>query len=90
LNPTPLVRIKNTIATHKKLVICVSIVLIIALILSMVFIRINKEQTYYGDYYVTTSGHKYHRKECIYVKYKNNISRLAKIQKHLIHKHYYV
>lgn len=78
LNPTPLVKVKNAIATHKKLVICVSIVLIIALILGMAFMRINKEQTYYGDYYVTTSGHKYHRKECIYVKYKNNTSRLSK------------
>ena len=78
LNPAPVTKIKNAISTRKKLVISVLIVLIITLILGMVFIRINKEQTYYGDYYVTTSGHKYHRKECIYVKYKNNISRLSK------------
>lgn len=78
LNPPPLMKLKNTIATHKKLVICVAIVLIITLIVSIVFMRFNEEQTYHGEYYVTTSGHKYHREECIYVKYKNNTSRLSK------------
>lgn len=78
LNPPLIVKAKTAMVTHKKATISVLIVMLIAFITFTTSIIVNKEQSYYGEFYITTSGHKYHKKECIHVKYKNNISRLSK------------
>lgn len=36
-----------------------------------------RENLFYGDFYVTTSGNRYHRKECIHIKNKTNVHRLT-------------
>lgn len=57
-------------------------VLIIAaatLIVGVVGIGIaQKQKSYFGNYYVTETGCKYHKKNCIFVKNKANIHRLTK------------
>jgi hypothetical protein len=35
------------------------------------------EKTYYGEYYVTENGEKYHDEDCIYIKDKSNVHRLT-------------
>jgi len=37
----------------------------------------NREASYYGEYYITGSGQKYHEKDCIHVKNKTNVYRLT-------------
>ena len=36
-----------------------------------------KEMSYYGEYYVTETGYKYHTEDCGYVKSKTNVRRLT-------------
>ena len=37
-----------------------------------------RQRSYYGEYYITNSGHKYREAECIFVKDKSNVERLTK------------
>ena len=41
-------------------------------------ILIHAKNVYYGEYYVTPSGTKYHTKDCNFVSGKKNIHRLTK------------
>ena len=67
-----------TIREHKKIFVTVVILLFITLILSVIMFSAKKEKSYYGEYYITSSGDKYHKKECIFVKNKNTVERLTK------------
>lgn len=57
----------------------IAVVLIIALIVvgCIVGYEIHCEKNYYGEYYITSTGNKYHDKDCGYVKGKDNIERLT-------------
>lgn len=70
--------VKIKLAKHKKAVISVIVAVIIVLggIAAGRFIAL--QLSYYGDYYVTTTGSKYHVKECGYVNYKTNTRRFTK------------
>jgi len=63
---------------HKKAFI--TVLVCIALVLSSIFAvtYIKKEKSYFGEFYVTSSGAKYHEKNCIIIKNKKNIRRLTK------------
>ena len=36
-----------------------------------------QQELYYGEFYVTDSGERYHKKECIFIKNKKNVRRLT-------------
>lgn len=58
--------------------IIISLAIILAILIGMVVVGvIQKEQSYYGDYYMTSTGNKYHEEECIFVKDKTNIHRMT-------------
>jgi len=58
--------------------IIISLAIILVILIGMVVIGvIQKEQSYYGDYYMTSTGNKYHEEECIFVKDKTNIHRMT-------------
>ncbi len=63
---------------HKKLVILVCVCVLVAVIGVTVFSIVSKENSYYGEYYVTSTGSKYHEKDCIFVKDKTNVRLLTK------------
>ncbi len=66
------------IKKHKK-IICIVIAIVIVLTVGLIgFSHMRKQESYYGDYYITSTGNKYHEKECIFVKNKSNIHRLTK------------
>lgn len=62
---------------HKKSIRIIAALMVIALIGAAVFGIVKKEQSYYGEYYLTSTGHKYHEKDCIFVKDKTNTQRLT-------------
>ncbi len=63
---------------EKKKMCIITLVTSICLIFSIVLISfIVKQNSYYGEFYVTESGSCYHEKECIFVKDKNSIHRLT-------------
>lgn len=43
-----------------------------------VFSTASKESSYYGELYVTPTGNKYHKKDCIFIKGKTNSRRMTK------------
>jgi len=70
--------IKFFVSRHRK-IFFVSITLIAIMIISIpTTMIIKKQRSYYGEYYITDSGNRYHKKECIFVKDKNNVGRLTK------------
>lgn len=66
------------IRDHKKIVHIGAIVLTIVCALAAGIHNAARQRSYYGEYYITVSGHKYHEAECIFVKDKNNVERLTK------------
>lgn len=72
--------LRLAISGHKKMVAIIASALFVILAVGVAVIIINKEKSYYGDFYITTTGDRYHQSECIHVKNSNNIERLTKEQ----------
>lgn len=72
--------LKIAISEHKRMAIILTSILFVILGLVVAGFAINKEKSYYGDFYITTTGDKYHQAECIHAKNNNNIERLTKEQ----------
>lgn len=70
-------RIGGFVKENKKLCRNIAIVLAAALIITAAVLFIQKQRSYYGDFYVTSTGNRYHEKECIFVKNKSNVHRLT-------------
>lgn len=70
-------RIKRMAEKRKKVEISVAVAIVLLIVGCIVFYKIHCETTYYGEYYVTSTGTKYHNKDCGYVKGKDNIERLT-------------
>ena len=70
-------KICHFVSGHKKAFI--SIVVFVVLIIGVAFSYNsgNPKKSYYGDFYITSTGSKYHEAECIFVKHKDNVSRLT-------------
>lgn len=62
---------------YKKRLISICLVIVAAVGIMGLLLYDQKLSSYYEEYYITESGGKYHEKECIFVKDKNNISRLT-------------
>ena len=70
-------KMQNGLIKHKKTWLAVvAIVLVLAVALA-IFGYIEKEKQYYGEYYITETGSKYHERDCIFVKDKTNTQRLT-------------
>ena len=69
---------KCFINKHKKTVIITFLAMILVAISICCYFAVQKEQSYYGEYYITPTGNKYHEKECIFEKDKTTPSRLSK------------
>lgn len=80
LNNTTKMKAADFLRKHKKTVICCILAIVIAIVSIVAINIISTEKKYYGEYYITTSGNKYHEEGCIFVKDKNNVQRLTKEQ----------
>lgn len=63
---------------NKKSIIIITSIIIVALVVTFVGIVVHREKAYYGDYYITSTGNKYHKRECIFTKDKTTVRRLNK------------
>ena len=75
MNPTFLDKSRCFIGKHK---LCISIVAVLLTVCIVGVSLLAGEQSYYGEYYVTETGSKYHKADCIHIKNKTNIRRLTK------------
>lgn len=78
LNQTKVQRLRRWVRHHKISVIVTSIVLIVIVIAISLLTHHIIEEKYYGDYYITETGFKYHKKNCGYVKDKSTVRRMTK------------
>lgn len=76
LNPSSSSKIKHILHCHKKALLISIIGLALLAVAVAALCYIHKQQSYYGDYYITKSGNKYHKKDCIFVKDKTNARRM--------------
>ncbi len=63
---------------HRRFITCMFVIIMVLLIGTLIVRSITSEKRYYGEYYITTTGSKYHEKNCIFVKDKENVRRLTK------------
>ena len=77
LHPNFIDNIKRWITEHKKSVVVGTTITLVIITLVFVVAGIIKTNSYYGDYYVTETGKKYHREDCIFIKDKKNVERLT-------------
>lgn len=78
LHPSLMLKFTSWIHLHKTITIVAVAIVIIGLVSALFINCMLKKQTYYGEYYVTESGEKYHEKDCICIKDKNNVHRITK------------
>lgn len=78
LNPDVKAKALQNVKKHKKAV--VGILASIAVIICAVCVvgTVHAKNIYYGEYYVTASGTKYHTKDCTFVAGKKNLHRLTR------------
>jgi len=75
---TPTIRgcSKKWLLQHKKLLVGIGIAGILMLL--FVFgVRQYENCTYYGNYYITDSGSKYHIRDCVYIEGKKSLNRMT-------------
>ncbi len=78
LHPSLSVRCRALIGRHKRLAVCIAAFLL-CMGLATAGIRYAQIQdSYFGEYYVTQSGNRYHRKDCPVIRNKTNLQRLTK------------
>ena len=77
LNPPLWLKAVATIKSHKKQSIWIAVIALVLAIAIPVTINIIQSQSYYGEYYVTENGTKYHEKDCMTIKDRSNVRRLT-------------
>lgn len=77
LNKSISQKIGVAVKKRKKTISIVAIVLVILVIGGVIFNAIKREQSYFGEYYLTSTGNKYHEEECIFVKDKSSVHRMT-------------
>lgn len=82
LHPSIGIRIKCWLASYKKYVIAASVVAILVVIGAILITQAVQSRSYYGEYYITENGEKYHKEDCIFVKDKTNVERLTEKDYH--------
>ena len=78
LNQSVWQKVRRILFKHKRAAVAVAVILALGAAAGVSVAVYTKEQSYYGDYYITETGNKYHKKDCIFVKNKTNIRRLTK------------
>ena len=77
INPPIYIKIWIKILEQKKVAITIiSIVGVFAIVLTIAM-TVHRNNSYYGEYYITDNGTKYHEKDCMIIKDKSNTRRLT-------------
>lgn len=78
LNPTKISKATTFVSTHKLISIIISVFLVLIIGGSIATPLVLKQQSYYGNYYATPTGTRYHKETCFYVKDKTTKRRVTK------------
>ncbi|OQB13123.1 MAG: hypothetical protein BWY15_01922 [Firmicutes bacterium ADurb.Bin193] len=78
INPTKISKATTLVSNHKVASIIVSIFVLFAIGVSIANPSMLKHQTYYGNYYVSPTGTRYHKEDCFYIRDKTTKGRVTK------------
>ena len=77
INPPLSAKLLITIQERKKLLISIMSIIVCLVIAITGTMYISKQNSYYGEYYITENGSKYHKSDCMFIKGKTNTERLT-------------
>lgn len=78
LNLPSSIKIKIWLLENKILCFSLAIIILIVLLVIGIYMKTqHDEAVYYGEYYITETGTKYHEKDCMFVKDKTSVRRLT-------------
>jgi Zn-dependent peptidase ImmA (M78 family) len=77
LHPPLFLKFVTTLKNNKKKALWIAIIALALTVIIPLMVNIIQSRSYYGEYYVTESGTKYHEKECMTIKDRSNIRRLT-------------
>ena len=78
LNPTLSNKITTIIVNHKALSIISGVLVLLLIAACITTPIILRQQSYYGNYYVSPSGTRYHKEDCFYIRDKKTKERVTK------------
>lgn len=73
-------KIGRAVKERKKTSAAIVVALALLAISGIIGYAMHCKKTYYSEYYITSTGNKYHDKDCGYVKGKDNVERLTREQ----------
>ena len=77
LHPPLLLKFATTVKRNKKKALWVALIALTLAVIIPITVSVIQSRSYYGEYYVTESGTKYHEKECMTIKDRSNVRRLT-------------
>ena len=77
LHPPLLLKFATTVKSNKKKALWVALIALSLAIIIPLTVNIIQSRSYYGEYYVTESGTKYHEKKCMTIKDRSSVRRLT-------------
>lgn len=70
-------RAMQFLGRHKRLTVSVAAGVLLVFAAALILGLVQQERRYYGKYYITATGNKYHTKDCSFVSHKDNAERLT-------------
>ena len=77
LHPPLLLKFATTVKSNKKKALWVALIALSMAVIIPLTVNVIQSRSYYGEYYVTESGSKYHEKDCMTIKDRSNVRRLT-------------
>ena len=77
LHPPLLLRFATTVKSNKKKALWGALIALALAVIIPLTVNVIQSRSYYGEYYVTESGTKYHEKDCMTIKDRSNVRRLT-------------
>ena len=77
INPPIHIKLWVKLLERKKLAVAVISIIGVLAVIVIIAMTIHKNSSYYGNYWVTENGTKYHEYDCMIIKDKTNTRRLT-------------
>lgn len=77
INPPFYIKVWIKLLEQKKLAVTIISVIGVLAVVLIIAMTVHRNSSYYGHYYITKNGSKYHEEDCIIIKDKSNTRRLT-------------
>ena len=77
LHPPLLLKFATTVKSNRKRGLWIAVIALALAVIIPLTVSVIQSRSYYGEYYVSESGTKYHEKDCMTIKDRSNVRRLT-------------